>query len=91
MEFKDICEYRHSLRLSFVRLDVSPSIFIFRFGEIPYTLCGIPTGRSLVKTSEGSKVLVALAFLRPLRCQGIRRMEEVVDVARRRRGNLHYI
>jgi len=63
MEFNEICEYRHRLRLSFVRLGVSPSIFIFRFGEIRYTLCGIPTGRYLLKISEGSNVTVGTGVL----------------------------
>jgi hypothetical protein len=63
MEFKEICKCRHSLRLSFVSLGVSPSIFIFRFGEIRYTLCGIPTGRKLVKISEGSNALFGTGVL----------------------------
>jgi hypothetical protein len=63
MEFKDICEYRHSLSLSFVRLDVSPFIFIFRFGEIRYNLCAIHTGNYLAKISEQSKVLVGTGVL----------------------------
>jgi len=63
MEFKEICEYRHRLGLSFVRLSISPSMLIFRFGEIRYTLCGIPTARYLVKISEGSNVLVYTGVL----------------------------
>jgi hypothetical protein len=63
MEFKEICEYRPNLRLCFVRLDVSPSVLIFRFGEIPYTLRGIHTGNYLVKISEESKVFVGTGVL----------------------------
>ena len=63
MEFKENCEYRRRLRLSFVRTGVSPSLFIFRFGEIRYTLCGKPTARYLVKIGEGSNVLVGTGVL----------------------------
>jgi hypothetical protein len=38
-------------------------MFIFRFGEIRYTLCGIPTASYLVKISEGSDVLVGTGVL----------------------------
>jgi len=63
MGFKEISEYRNRLRLSFVRLGDSPSTFIFRLGEIRYTLCGIPTGRYLVKISEGLNVFVGTDVL----------------------------
>ena len=53
MEFKEI-----SLKLSFVRSGVSPSIFIFSFGEIRYTIYGIHTIHKLVKISERQKVLL---------------------------------
>jgi len=63
MEFKAICQYRRSLRLSSLVLGVSPSILIFRFGEIHYNLCGIPTGRYLVKIREGWNVLAGTGVL----------------------------
>jgi len=63
MEFKEICQYRRSLRLSSVTLGVSPPILIFRFGEIRYNLCGIPTEHYLVKIREGSKVLAGTCVL----------------------------
>jgi len=58
MQFKGICECGHSLTLNFISVGVSPSIFIFRLGEIRRALYGIPTGRCSVKIREGPTVII---------------------------------